>query len=79
MLSVLHGCLKIKDRQGLEVVRATKGMKLLHLNIRSLLAHWEELQNSIFKCDLDVIIFSETWLHDGIPDNLVIHSGYNLI
>lgn len=67
-----------KARIGFEAVRTFKGLRLQHVNIRSLVPKWEEVSNTIFKCDLDVIIFTETWLHDKVHDALISHPDYIL-
>lgn len=66
-----QGRWKKKDRLDLKVFRAAKVFTIFHVNIMSLLPHWDELNESIFNCDLDVIIFTETRLHDKISDALI--------
>lgn len=50
-------------------------MKILHLNIRSLLAHWEEIKATILDECLDIVMFTETWLHENCENNLFAADG----
>lgn len=38
-----------------------------------------ELYETVFNCDLDVIIFTETWLYAQVQDGFISHPDYNLI
>lgn len=53
-------------------------LKIGSLNIRSLLPSMQELTNIIFHNSFDIFTVSETWLHIGIPDNLLKVDTYTL-
>ena len=55
-----------------------KGLKLVHLNIRSLLKKVEQLKILTQDIDMDVLTLSETWLNSSINSNLVKLEGYTL-
>lgn len=79
MIVIIECSVLKKARVDLDAVRTYKGLRLLHVNIRSLVPKWEEVCATFFKCDLDVLIFTETWLHANIQDTLISHPEYNLI
>jgi len=55
-----------------------KGLKICHLNIRSLLPKIDEVKMLIKESNIDVLAISETWLSNIIPDSFVNIKGYNL-
>ena len=55
-----------------------KGMKIAHLNIRSLRNKIDDLNLFLSTCPYDLMSFSETWLDDSITCNIVSLNGYNL-
>lgn len=67
-----------KKKFDLEMVGAIKGFKVIHLNVRSLLPKWAELSETILKSNFDVIIFTETWLHENINSSLIHSDEYML-
>ena len=54
-----------------------KGFKIVHLNIRSIRKHLDEIQISFD--GYDVIGLTETWLHKQIENRVVEIDGYKLI
>lgn len=60
-------------------VRSLKGLKFVHLNARSLLAHWEEISAEFLTRDFEVVVVTETWLHSLVSDSLISKEGYHLI
>lgn len=54
-------------------------MKVLHLNCRSLLPKWDEINLTLLSSGFDVLVLSETWLHSNISDSLIHNKNYNLI
>ena len=64
-------CLEIKD------VKTLKGIKMVHLNVRSLFNKMEQIWEN-FKY-MDVILISETWLGPAVSDAAISLPGYNLI
>lgn len=54
-------------------------LKICHLNIRSLSAHYIELLNFISVNSYDVITLSETWLNDSIPSAGLCLKDYFLL
>ena len=53
-----------------------KGLKIVHLNIRSLQKNHEEL--FLLMGDYDIIMLSETWLNTNCDSNLFNKAGYKL-
>lgn len=51
-------------------------MKIGHLNVRSLLCHFNELMAHILECKYDVVAISETWLTHEISTATVYIPGY---
>ena len=54
-----------------------RGLKLSHLNIRSLNNKKDNLESFLKKCPYDIFSLSETWLNDNISSNLVSIPNYN--
>lgn len=61
----------------LNFVKSQKGLKIVHWNVRSLMQNFDEFDESLLDGSLDVILCSETWLHDKISDSLISNSRYN--
>ena len=58
---------------------ATSGtLRLGHLNVRSLTAHIDEVNELLIAEHLDVLCLSETWLTDNIDSRLLNFPGYIL-
>ena len=57
------------------------GLRIAHLNCRSLLPHKEEIFNLMCDAQIDVLALSETWLDDTISDREIfpVGSGVSLI
>lgn len=53
-------------------------IKIGSLNIRSLLPSLHELRNLILHNSFDIFCICESWLHNGIDDNLINIDGYKL-
>lgn len=62
----------------LSALKSLKGVKLVHLNVRSLLAHFDEVRSDFLDGSIDIAVFSETWLHTLVADSLISVEGYNL-
>lgn len=62
----------------MESVREQKGLKIVHVNSRSVLQHFDELHGSFLDGSFEVIIFTESWLHSNCTDNLISVRGYSL-
>lgn len=60
-------------------VEGLKGIKLIHLNIGSLLPKFTLLSHDFLDNSFDAIAISETWLKQCVPDSLINVSGYNVI
>ncbi|XP_056626286.1 regulator of cell cycle RGCC-like isoform X2 [Triplophysa dalaica] len=54
---------------------------IFHANVRSLVNKMDEIRLRIINnkrlLNCNVIIFTETWLHSGIPENAIELAGYN--
>ena len=55
------------------------GLKIAHLNVRSLSQHWDEFQILIQDNPFDVMCLTETWLKPRMTDSELHLDGYNLI
>ena len=53
-----------------------KGVKIVHLNIRSLLPKIDQLRQILVEAKIDIITLSETWLKPEIDTQLVEIDGY---
>lgn len=62
-----------------ELLKDLKGVKYVHLNVRSLLPKFQLLEEDLLDGSFDVICLTETWLKKGIPDCLICNQNYNLI
>ena len=49
------------------------------LNLRSLLPHFTDFKNVVLKGCYDIVGLSETWLGQGVSDDIIKINGYNLI
>ena len=58
--------------------KQNKGVKIGHLNIRSLLKKIDEIRILIHQNSFDILAISETWLSDKIPNELVNIPGFNV-
>lgn len=83
LLNLLCYCCYVKmpsvKLYDLKDIEAQKGIKYVHLNVRSLLRHRDELQVDLFDGHFDIIALSETWLHASISSTLVEYPGYHLV
>lgn len=57
----------------------TMNLRIAHLNVRSLVAHFAELKGFLLNSSFDIIGLSETWLHPGVRDCDLNINGYALI
>ena len=62
----------------LEALQEVKGLKLVHLNVRSLPKKIDQLRLMLRDCKIDVFTASETWLKPYITDGIVEVDGYSL-
>lgn len=62
----------------LENVKGTKGVKLVHINARSLLQNFDEIEVSFLDGYFDMVVVTESWLHANCSNNLINAMGYNL-
>ena len=58
--------------------KQNKGVKIGHLNIRSLLKKIDEIKILIHQNSFHILDISETWLSDKIPNELVNIPGFNV-
>ena len=56
-----------------------KGVKLLHINVRSVLHKIDQLRSYFIDSNIAVLTFSESWLKDHISSGLVSIQGYALL
>ncbi|WP_143217082.1 endonuclease/exonuclease/phosphatase family protein, partial [Acinetobacter baumannii] len=57
-------------------VSSLKGLRLAHLNVRSIFHKLDELQLIMENKPFDILTISETWLSDNIPTNEINIPGY---
>lgn len=55
------------------------GLQFIHLNVRSIFPKIEELKNNFLTSSMDIICFTETWLHGNIKDLSIDLPGYDLL
>lgn len=65
------------DHVELTSIKESKGLKVIHINIRSLLPI-RIFQYEFLDEKLDIVLLSETWLRPSLPNNLILSPGYNL-
>ena len=61
------------------VTRRERKLKIVHLNVRSLICHLDELRCFVKSEAPDVLGLSETWLDNSISDKEISISGYHLL
>lgn len=64
--------------KSLNEVKELKGVKILALNVRSILPKWDLISNDLLDNRLDIVACSETWLTKDIPDSMLRCQDYNL-
>ena len=57
-------------------VKKLKGLKIAHLNIRSLYNKLDEITFILCKSEIDILCISESWLDNSITDNEINIPGY---
>lgn len=63
----------------LKEVKEAKGVSFVHLNSRSLIKHFDEIDQTFLDGQLDVVVVTESWLHKNVGDSLVSSDLYNLV
>lgn len=61
-----------------DLVKEQKGLKIVHVNSWSIIQHFDELQVAFLDGSLDVVIFTESWLHANCADSLIHVRGYTI-
>ena len=56
-----------------------KGLKIVHLNIRSLLPKIEHIRSILSQYNIDILTISETWLNSKIDIKLISVPSYTLL
>lgn len=56
-----------------------RGLKLAHLNVRSLVNKIDDIQSLIYENPFDIFTISESWLNSSILDSEVSLHGYTLV
>ena len=62
----------------LKALDSAKGLKFIHLNVRSLTRKMDQIRLMLSDLNLDVITFSETWLKSYMNSSVVELNGYKL-
>lgn len=62
----------------LDWIRQAKGLKIFHLNIRSLLLNLDEVKTTLLDGTFDIVALTETWLHSQCCNDLLEVDGFNL-
>ena len=55
-----------------------KGLKFVHINVRSLLPKIDLIRTDLLTSDIDILTISETWLRPSVPDGLIMANNYSL-
>lgn len=71
-------CVSTKMVVSLDLVRSQKGLKIVHVNSRSVIQHFDELHSTFLDGSLDIVTFTESWLHSNCADSLIEVQGYTL-
>lgn len=71
-------CNRLSMSFSLESIKEARGLKIVYINVRSLLQHFEELYISFLDGVFDIVIFTESWLHSNCSDALISVPGYRL-
>lgn len=66
-----------RELSSLNELQTARGLKLMHLNVRSLLPKLDFINILINDVNPDILIISETWLSSRTCDDDVAMSGYN--
>lgn len=53
-------------------------MKIVHVNVRSLLPNFDEIKCKFLDGTFDIVALSETWLHKQCSSSLIETNGYHL-
>lgn len=61
----------------LNQIRSLKGLKIIHLNARSLLAHWEEIGSEFLTLDFEVVSVIDFEVVSVIDYGGVLYDGAN--
>ena len=56
-----------------------KGLKIVHLNIRSLFRKKDSIEHDLLDGSTDILGLSETWLKEEVPDSMIKMSNYQLV
>lgn len=59
--------------------RQARGLKVIHLNVRSLTKHFDEICANFLDGKTAVLVLSETWLHKNVASSLIQCDGYYLL
>ena len=63
--------------ESIDHLKSMKGVKMVHVNTRSLFGKLDQICNAF--SDMDVIVISETWLNPSIPDSSIAIPGFSII
>ena len=73
------GSLHLKSHHILPCDHFSLGLRIAHLNIHSVCAHYHELSTLLKNKPLDVVALSETWLDQSIESDEINISGYTIV
>ena len=65
------------ELHNLEIIGNSKGLKIIHVNARSLFNKLDELKYNLK--GFDIIVFTETWLNSSVDDSLLKWDNYQLV
>ena len=63
--------------ESIQKLKSHKGLKLLHLNVRSLFLKIDQCRIAFEDAHLDIMTLSETWLNNSIPTSAVDLANYS--
>ena len=61
-----------------EELSGMKGLRIAHLNIRSLFPKLEMIKEHLLASNIDILLLSETWLKEVFPTELIEIEGYKI-
>lgn len=62
----------------LDDIKSAKGISVVHINARSLLPHFNEIDCQFLDGYIDVLVVTESWLHKNVGDALISSNLYDL-
>ena len=78
LLLLLSGDVELNPGPSVPVSVKMKNLKIIHLNTRSLLCHFDEIQSLVLSHHPDIFAVTESWLNPSVSDTEVCFPGFRL-